>query len=277
LIEIESGSVGGTGDNTMTWAKTYVSWCQNNGFCSAAVSYTDLIDPENFSNPELSPFFDPVHYLWHQGLSGYQRINAYRHYFTDGWKAFPLLSKLVDPVVLQQGAIASTKQIPALLEIVDALSKNPAITTHALFDPVFYARNAPSSEQGMIAFLRLPVTAPFSPYVDVDFMNEALEPWNTRSRNALLCYLGAPVGIDVNPSFFSKWYADEYARHFDGVLDVRDKLSDYILIGRTRGFFPNPFMRRDFIDGSKSGDSIEPAVLLEAIKVRKYFYKLETK
>jgi hypothetical protein len=89
-------------------------------------------------------------------------------------------------------------------------------------------------------------------------------------RNAFLCYLQMPIGTDINPHFFSAWYAEEYQRGHPGQITSRDMLTDFVLNGAFQGYFPNPFIRRDLVENDSAlGTGVPAETLLNSIAVQK--------
>lgn len=256
--------------NVLEWVKKYVDWSVKHGFVQQKPSARDMIAPEMYENTRLSPFFDPQYYLLQSGFNPKQRVNAYLHYFTQGWRDNIIFSRLIDVLALRECGFTPSGKAPLLIDVIDQLEKDDLFSPHILFDASVFRRFSPrKTAAALVEFIREPVSVLFSPYVDLDMLNAQLACWNIRSENAFLCYLEAPPGTDINPFLFTMWYDSEYKRTTQHTPPHRDLLSDYILVGCKKGFFPNPFLQRDFA-GNSGGCNIHSVLeLSNAILVPK--------
>jgi hypothetical protein len=256
--------------DALRWAGEYIAWCRRHAFLSGDLAAKELLDPDNYDNPALSPFFQPHYYLTMEGMDPRLKTNAYRHYFTQGWTARRPFSPLVEMLFLRQTGFQENSRQPMLVDVLQGLDENDLFSTHPLFDASVYRlfqpkRNAPA----MVEFVREPVNCLFSPYVDLDMLDDATYDVNTRTENALCAYLHKPVGTDINPAFFSLWYHIEYKQRDDVGPPVRDMLSDYLLLGVFKGWFPNPYARRDAAANIGLTGALSPQDMRQLVDVPK--------
>lgn len=264
LTADSSASVRRTENMVSQSIASYSDWCVHNGFAESSRA-KEILDVDNIAPPQVSPLFCPKFYQEVNHIPNF--VNPYYHYFETGFRFNVVTSPLLPNLrgVMSPGA----DNAPRLLRIIERLSKDEEYSPHPLYDTETHRRSVRKRKNAsFVAFLREWDGENFSCFFDVEMFHHNIPTWNPRAKNPLVAYVENRNAVDVNPLFFSGWYRFEYQISEDDIR-ILDLLTHYLQIGSRRGYFPNPFYKRDLHQRGLARGSVDQSTLLEAIRIKR--------